>query len=87
MGDEFRMWLSRCLEEAGANWEPGVCWNCLFLSRHQMSFIVQGLLGAEGSSIVESGRGLEFYPFSFSITSLSDSEASWRNPGVLWNPV
>lgn len=57
VGDEFKMWLSRCLEGIGGNWEPEVWWKCLFLFRYQMSFLVQSLLGATGSSIVESGLG------------------------------
>ena len=52
--------------------EPWVCWKCVFLSGYQLSLLVQSQYSAEGSFMVEAGRGLKLHPLSFSIASLSD---------------
>lgn len=52
--------------------ELWVCWKCVFLSGHQPSLLVQSQCSAEGSFVVEAGRGLKPHTLNFSIASLSD---------------
>lgn len=87
VGDEFGKGLSGCLEGPESKPTALGCWKCVFLSGYQLSLLVQSQYSAEGSFVVEAGRGLKPHALNFSIASLSDFSATLEDARVPWNPV